>query len=88
MSLQRALSLRSMDENKLNNDIQIQQLEELKKQHEEAITKMAIQMDTELAKMKSECDQKVKEARQEIEYTGANSEADEEKLALLLNSGT
>ena len=77
-----------MDENKLNNDIQIQQLEELKKQHEEAITKMAIQMDTELAKMKSECDQKVKEARQEIEYTGANSEADEEKLALLLNSGT
>ena len=32
--------------------------------------------------------QEVKEARQEIEYTGANSEADEEKLALLLNSGT
>ena len=77
-----------MDENKLNHEIQIQQLEELKKQHEEAITKMAIQMDTELAKMKSECEQKVKEARQEIEYTGANSEADEEKLALLLNSGT
>ena len=49
---------------------------------------MAIQMDTELAKMKSECEQKVNEARQEIEYTGANNEADEDRIALLLNNGT
>ena len=45
-------------------------------------------MDSELAKMKAECEKKVTEARQEIEYTGANNEADEERLALLLNNGT
>ena len=45
-------------------------------------------MDTELAKMKDECDQRVEEARKEIEYTGGNNENDEEKLAILLNSGT
>ena len=45
-------------------------------------------MDTELAKMKEECDRRVEEARKDIEYTGSNSEQDEEKLAILLNSGT
>ena len=45
-------------------------------------------MDTELAKIKSDCDRKMEEARKDIEYTGANSEADEDKLAIILNSGT
>lgn len=46
-------------------------------------------MDTELAKLKSECDQKVKDAKQQIEYNnGENNEADEERIALLLNNGT
>ena len=82
-SLQDALT---MDESKGGGDPQ--KLEEMKKEHEEALSNMAIQMDTELAKMKKECEQKVNEARQEIEYTGANNEADEDKLALLLNNGT
>ena len=38
--------------------------------------------------MKEECDRRVEEARKDIEYTGGNSEQDEEKLAILLNSGT
>ena len=57
-------------------------------QHEEKVSTLVIQMDTELAKMKEECDRRVEEARKDIEYTDGNSEQDEEKLAILLNSGT
>ena len=35
------------------------QHEELKMQHEEKVSTLAIQMDTELAKMKEECDRRV-----------------------------
>ena len=45
-------------------------------------------MDTELAKMKDECDRRVEEARKDVEYSDGNNENDEEKLAILLNSGT
>ena len=46
------------------------------------------EMEAELTKTKSECERRVEEARQDIEYTGANSEADEDKLAILLNNAT
>ena len=63
----------------------------MKTQHEEALAEMAMQMDTECAKMKAECDKKILEATtnsQAEEYKDTNNEADEERIGLLLNNGT
>ena len=58
-------------------------------QHQEQVTQMAITMDTELAKMKDQYEKKVDQARAEGQvYTGTNTQDDEDKIALLLNTGT
>ena len=48
-----------------------------------------MQMDSELASMKEECDKKIEQARSEGgAYTAANTEDDEQKIELLLRTGT
>ena len=64
-------------------------IEELKRQHQQQIQAMAMQMDSELASMKEECDKKIEQARSEGgAYTAANTEDDEQKIELLLRTGT
>ena len=56
--------------------------------------KIKAECDTQIAEIKQkmmiECEQKVQAARQQAtgEYTDANTEADEERIALLLHNGT
>ena len=59
---------------------------EIKALHEAQLGEMAIQMDMELAKMKADCDRKIEEVRQQArgEYTDINTEEDEEKIGLIL----
>ena len=47
----------------LDNLDQLSKLQDLEQKHEAELEEMAIQMDTELARMQKECEQKVKEAQ-------------------------
>ena len=78
---------------------------EKREDFEEQLAEMAMQMDSECAKLKAECDKQIAEVKKQMlleceqkvqaarkaaagEYSMENTEADEERIALLLHNGT